>query len=543
MLQHLLILPDGTEISSGKSGGAVMAAQLSRSVNTEGVLAPGAAVAACLQLSLLTDHPICAGDLLRLHRAEDRQLLGCFVAQEPVRSGSIVKITAYDKLILLDREISPLLQSLSWPMSLGELAAAVCDFCGLTLEYADFPCSEFTVPQPTGDGITGRQVMMWIAQAAGCFCRATPQGTVELTWYAEAPLEIAPEQLTVLGGSLRGCGRWEEGTLHCSGQVAEGVLILAPRQYVLSGGLQLETAATAPIDRVQIRQTESDVGCLYPDAPGENTLVIQGNPLLAAETAETVLPIAQQLYERFAGISYTPGTVKLPTTPALEPGQLLAVTDAAGQRHRLFLMQLDRSAAGDTVTCAGSYSRESPTVVNNKTYQTLHGRMLQLRTDVEGIRAENSDNRGKLSSLALDIEGIRGTVQSQEGQLQQLTTLEQTAQGLKLSVESLQTDGASKLKTAMGYTFDDRGLRIARSGEAMENLLDNTGMQVTRGGQPILRADHKGVEAVDVTVRNYLVVGDHARFEDYTGNRTACFWVGNRQTMTEESYERSYVNQ
>ena len=350
-------------------------------------------------------------------------------------------------------------------------------------------------------------------------------GTVEFGWYREAQPEVGPEQLSVLGGVLRGVSLEAEAVL-CSGTVEQGVLTPAPRQYALSGGLQLETAATHPIDRVQIRQTDTDVGCIYPDVPGENTLVIQGNPLLAAENAQTLLPVAEQLYQRFAGISYTPGTLKLPTTEGLEPGQILWVTDAAGTRHRFFLMQLDRSAAGDTLTCTGSFSRDSATVLNNRSYESLQGRVLQLRTDVEGIRAENKDDRGRLAALALDIEGIRGTVQSREGDLQRLTTLEQTAAGLRLSVESLQTQGASRLKTAMGYSFDDRGLRIARSGEAMENLLDNTGMRVLRSGETILRADHRGVTAVDVTVGNYLILGSHARLEDYPGGRTACFWLG-----------------
>lgn len=525
MLKHLIVLPDGTEIGSGAPGAAVMAVQLSRAVNTEALLSPGAAVAACLQLSLLGDCPIRAGDSLTIHDGDTRQLLGTFVAQEPVRSGHIVKVTAYDRLILLDREISGFLQTLTFPLGMGELARFTCEFCGLSLENEDFPGSEFTVPCPIGDGITGRQLLSWVAQAAGCFCRATPQGTVELGWYEETDLEIGPEQYSVLSGVLRCGGSFDGGVFVCSGQASEGVLTLPPRQYALSGGLQLETAPTVPIDRVQIRQTDTDVGCLYPDAEGENTLVIQGNPLLAAENAETLLPIAEALYERFSGIAYTPGVLKLPTTAALEPGQLLRVWDRSGVGHKLFVMQLDRSAAGDTVTCTGSYSRESATVVNNRTYQNLHGRMLQLRTDVEGIRAENSDNRGKLASLALDIEGIRGTVSSQEGQLSRLTTLEQTANALQLSVQSLQADGVTKIKTAMGYTFDDQGLRIARSGGAMENLLDNTGMRVTRSGQSILQADHKGVTAVDVTVKNYLVVGSHARLEDYPGGRTACFWL------------------
>ena len=161
MLKHLIVLPDGTEIASG---------------------GPGAAVAACLQLSLLGDPPIRAGDSLELRNAETRQLLGIFLAQEPVRSGSLTKITAYDRLILLDRPVDALLQRLQFPVELGELARHTCEFCGLTLQSEDFPNGEYSVPCPTGDGISGRQLLSWIAQAAGCFCRATATGTVELGW-------------------------------------------------------------------------------------------------------------------------------------------------------------------------------------------------------------------------------------------------------------------------------------------------------------------------------------------------------------------------
>lgn len=92
-------------------------------------------------------------------------------------------------------------------------------------------------------------------------------------------------------------------------------------------------------------------------------------------------------------------------------------------------------------------------------------------------------------------------------------------------MESIQTDGATKLKTGMGYTFDDNGLQIAREGQQMKNLLDNTGMYVTRSGQTILQANDKGVVATDVTVGNYLIVGTHARLEDYETGRTACFYL------------------
>ena len=41
----------------------------------------------------------------------------------------------------------------------------------------------------------------------------------------------------------------------------------------------------------------------------------------------------------------------------------------------------------------------------------------------------------------------------------------------------------------------------------------------------MLKADASGVEATDVTVNNYLVIGDHARFENYPTGRTACFYI------------------
>ena len=51
-------------------------------------------------------------------------------------------------------------------------------------------------------------------------------------------------------------------------------------------------------------------------------------------------------------------------------------------------------------------------------------------------------------------------------------------------------------------------------------------MSVRRAGQVLLQADNRGVEAVDVTVRNYLIIGENSRIEDYGAGRTACFYRG-----------------
>ena len=57
MLKHLIRLPDGTEISSGSNGAAVVSLKLTRSVNQGQQLAPGAACAAMLEATLLQVDP------------------------------------------------------------------------------------------------------------------------------------------------------------------------------------------------------------------------------------------------------------------------------------------------------------------------------------------------------------------------------------------------------------------------------------------------------------------------------------------------------
>ena len=112
---------------------------------------------------------------------------------------------------------------------------------------------------------------------------------------------------------------------------------------------------------------------------------------------------------------------------------------------------------------------------------------------------------------------------------QSATELAQTAEGVSIQVQRILDEGTDKIKTGMGYTFNDEGLRISSEGSQIENKLDHTGMYVSKLGENVLQATADGVKTVDITVKNYLVVGSHARFENYTDgssrNRTACFYL------------------
>lgn len=135
----------------------------------------------------------------------------------------------------------------------------------------------------------------------------------------------------------------------------------------------------------------------------------------------------------------------------------------------------------------------------------------------------------KFAELDVTTEGISSEVTKQTTRVNQMeesiSAIQQTAEGVSIQIQNIIDNGVGKVTTKTGYTFDDNGLKITRSGQEIENLLDNTGMYVTRSGETILQANNKGVIATDVTVRNYLIVGTHARFEDYDSTRTACFYI------------------
>lgn len=183
---------------------------------------------------------------------------------------------------------------------------------------------------------------------------------------------------------------------------------------------------------------------------------------------------------------------------------------------------LEDGLLADSVTAANLIAG---TITSKDSGETF---FLDLDNSILRMRALD-DLSEKYTSVSLDVNGINAKVaqhgSSIDGLQEQTSTLQQTANGISIQVQNIIENGVDKVTTGTGYTFKEDGLRIHKSGEEIENKLDHTGMYVTRSGETILQANNTGVIATDVTVRNYLIVGSHARFEDYEGNRTACFYL------------------
>lgn len=126
------------------------------------------------------------------------------------------------------------------------------------------------------------------------------------------------------------------------------------------------------------------------------------------------------------------------------------------------------------------------------------------------------DTEGLIASVSEDIEGVKGAVSAK-----------MSATDVQIAIETEMEKGVDKVTTATGFTFNDEGLHIEKTGSEMRTLITEDGMTVYRNNEAVLNANNVGVDAINLHATTYLIIGNNSRFEDYeNGTRTGCFWIG-----------------
>lgn len=441
MLKNVLVLDDGSEIVAGCVGkNAIMSLSHTAMVSSSTDLVPGAACSAKIEITIWVKPGgslvITSGTRMRYYREDAsgaRTLVGTFWAVKPTKqTRNTYKVLAYDVVSKLDGIQSTWLRSIQgdFPMTMWAFAQAVAQRCGLAITNTELPRSgDYQVQAFYADDLTGRQLLAWVAEASGTFLRATPDGALEFAWYTGfagygiGPGDDAAGVPTALGlsGPLLGT---VDGLVWTFRRAQNGYF---------QGGLSYEDYETAPLDKVQIKQSDDDVGVLYPpDETGTNALVIQGNLLLTTASADALRPVAQALYEQLRGVTYTPLEVSLPLTAgAPAPGQIITVTDAWGRTMQAYVMQRTVTGQRMTLTCTGNARRDGTAAVNSQTWQNLQGKMLELQLGVDGLNVKASELQGDYAQLSVAVDGISTEVSNVQGDM---TNLEQTVDGLELTV-------------------------------------------------------------------------------------------------------------
>ena len=393
MYQPILTLSSGTELKGGSPGSAVKSLTLHTAVNAGQEFTIGSAFSDYIEAEIWADPDgslqITAGDALTYYRQDDagsRTKVGVFYAEKPTRTKrNSYKVTAYDTMSKLDADFSGWLHAnqAQFPKTIWQLVQLACQRAGVTLASSSLPINgSYSVQAFYADDLTCRQIISWAAEAAGCYAHMNADGKLQFLTYTDkrSTAKITPD-----------------GASNSTAYYADS--------------LSYEDYTVKAIEKVQIRQSDSDVGVIYPDSTtATNTYAVQGNLLLTTGTEANLKSVVQNLYNVLKNVTYTPCKVSVPSSSGLACGQIVHVKDARGREFDTYLMSATISSGKASFESVGSASRESSSAVNIQSYKNLTGKMLEIKTSVDGLEVKASDLTGKYTDLKATVDGLSSEV-------------------------------------------------------------------------------------------------------------------------------------
>ncbi len=474
LYQSVLRLKDGTELTGGAAGNAIKSITLHAAVNAGQEFTIGSAFSDYIEAEIWADPggslQITAGDVLTYYRQDDagnRTKVGVFYAEKPTRTKrNSYKVTAYDTMSKLDADFSGWLHAnqAQFPKTIWQLVQLACQRAGVALASSSLPINgSYSVQAFYADDLTCRQIISWAAEAAGCYAHMNADGKLQFLTYTDkrSTAKITPD-----------------GASNSTAYYADS--------------LSYEDYTVKAIEKVQIRQSDSDVGVIYPDSTtATNTYAVQGNLLLTTGTEANLKSVAQNLYNVLKNVTYTPCKVSVPSSSGLACGQIVHVKDARGREFDTYLMSATISSGKASFESVGSASRESSSAVNSQSYKNLTGKMLEIKTSVDGLEVKASDLTGKYTDLKATVDGLSAEVKKDT----------KITGGGNLILGSESFKNAKLGGNAIGgssATYNDTGSATVTNAGSNRYFIFNTGgARITKGVTLCLSVMYKLISGTD----------------------------------------------
>jgi hypothetical protein len=488
MLKNLIVKSDGTEIDSS----LILSCTLTQTLNSGQEFTIGSACTDEIEVEYLAqdDNLIAKGDVLTLYWVNDsgtKTKVGIYYCEKPNYQGlmreisgtsTVYKVVAYDTMSKLDVDFSGWLHAnqAQFPKTIWQLVQLACQRAGVALAISSLPINgSYSVQAFYADDLTCRQIISWAAEAAGCYAHINADGKLQFLTYTDKrrTAKITPD-----------------GASNSTAYYADS--------------LSYEDYTVKAIEKVQIRQSDSDVGVIYPDSTtATNTYAVQGNLLLTTGTEANLKSVVQNLYNVLKNVTYTPCKVSVPSSSGLACGQIVHVKDARGREFDTYLMSATISSGKASFESVGSSSRESSSAVNSQSYKNLTGKMLEIKTSVDGLEVKASDLTGKYTDLKATVDGLSSEVKKD--------TKITGGGNLILGSESFKN---AKLKgnevSGSSVTYNDTGSATVTNANSNRYFVFNTvGARITKGVTLCLSVMYKPISGTDGLCLSLIYAADN----------------------------------
>lgn len=439
MFQDKFVLADGTALQSN-----IVGVDWTTSSNSDSDIAPGSVCASAVEIEFWVNSDsalsVTQGTVLtyyKVYKADNdidvETKIGVFTCDKPEKTGSNkYKVTAYDNVSLLDVDVTEWLNALTFPITIKDFAASLAAKCELELANEPRLNKDYQVQKFTGSGVKARDLMKMVCSASGCFCNADANGKLFFDWYKKNDRVIISPQKSinarsfhlfdVVKRSLQDNSHRVLISAKSGGGSPDGIPYFANQ-------LTLSDFVVKAIDKVQVRQSDDDVGVVYPaDEQGTNALVIQGNQLLSTTSDAALRPYVKNLYDGLNNITYVPcSNIQTPETLEIKVGDIVTVSDGKNE-FDTWITSVKHSGGKCTFESVGNANRNTTTAVNNVKYNSKQ-KILEISATVDGLTV-------KAEQTAQDISGLSS----------QYTQLKQTFDTFELTAV---TDGNVRSKFAL----------------------------------------------------------------------------------------------
>jgi hypothetical protein len=352
--------------------------------------------------------------------------LGTFVVENVERQNDrrYRKITAYDRMKLLDVNASDWYNGLTFPMTLAAFRGGLLSYVGIEEELRELPNDSMSVEKTIEpSSLSGRQVMQSIEEINGAFGHINRYGKfahiVLEPSYGLYPYDTLFPADDLFPVSENDTTYFEEGS--------ESATVTTD----MIESIRFEDFTVKAIDKLQIRQEEGDVGAIA--GTGSNAYVIEGNFLVFGKDAEELNTIAINALGNMQKRLYVPYTSNNIGLPYVEVGDTAAYYLNNTLSGYVFNRKLTGTQAlRDVFSADGNQERQQIFGLNTEIIQLL-GKSNVLKRTVDQLSVTITDlGAGLQSEIDLTASQIRAEVNDSVNNLQGQITVQAGEIALKV---------------------------------------------------------------------------------------------------------------
>lgn len=330
--------------------------------------------------------------------------LGVFYANRPAKTKTnIISIEGYDGMSKFD--VSTENMPITFPITLYGLLDTICGYVGIEHKIESFINQNITLTAASDifQSTTAREILAYIAESACANAKIDYDGKLTFSWWSDSSLIINESDYSQF----------------------------LPYEYTVK-----------QIDRLQIRQSDKDIGILIGD--GTNGYVIQENPFLTFHGDAEGQAIANPIYNRLASFTeYTPGSTEWFGDWSYRPGDVITVSyDGINYRYPMFGYTLKWAGlAKISIESTGNEYRDVLDAKNRESY-AVGRKMLEISKTIDGVKVIASEAKetsesasSKVAEMSLTVDGIKTSVEKVETDQGDLRTeISQTAEAIEAKV-------------------------------------------------------------------------------------------------------------